>query len=788
MKLFPAIIAMLLLPALIARPAPEAPPLPPPIEPSLPAAPGNLSEPSLQTPATPGLPTSPTEDPEDWLKEGGAFRPLPQAEPVAPKAQTPKAGDVQVDFVGGTAFKPEEMRGAIADTLTDIRAQGLSNALADDAAFFLANFYRQHGYSKADVAWETLGANRLRLKINEGPLSRLGRVTIVGNQRISQAALLDYLLGPTHERFPHQQGASPFVEADIESGVDWVRAYCISQGFLNASVEPAKYSSPGAGGAVDVSVRVNEGVQYTFGKIDFSGEVLFSREELIKELEKARNKRVARVENAREKPRKPAGSALIGAPYSSQELGRLQQSLEYYYKTKGYFNASVESSADPAAAVKGKVAVSFRIQPGEQYRFDSITVAGLEKLKPDFLPKRFRSFPGQIYNPDRLQEKVQEMTRTGLFKSFRVREEEQADRTVRLDVTVEEAKAKELGFLLGYNTLEGGLVGASYRDRDLFGEGRPFTATAQYATTGLRGEVLYTDPWFFWDQLILRLRLYALSRDYDGYSKVEGGLRAEIAKKIKLLGGDGTNELEVSAFAQARRVNLQNVLITPDTDLSHYHGKERQQQLEIARQDLIGPTNYRIDNFGLSTNYDTRDSKINPNRGFFVTTTLDSAASVLGSSINFVRATGATSYYLPVGKTGLLAFGARAGIINPFKDRGSIPIDERFFNGGSLSVRSFTERHLGPKDKNGFPVGGDSFTVFNVEYDHPIRGQLAGAAFFDAGSLGTGNTFGEMRYGVGVGLRYRLPIGPLRLDYGFNPDRKADESTGAFHFSFGFAF
>jgi outer membrane protein assembly factor BamA len=149
------------------------------------------------------------------------------------------------------------------------------------------------------------------------------------------------------------------------------------------------------------------------------------------------------------------------------------------------------------------------------------------------------------------------------------------------------------------------------------------------------------------------------------------------------------------------------------------------------------------------------------------------------------------SYYLPIGKS-LLAFGARGGLITPIADE--IPIDVRFFNGGGTSVRSFAERRLGPKDKSGNPLGGELLTVFNIEYMFPIGGGLQGAVFADAGSLHhevrlpTSDPGGEMRYALGVGLRYKLPIGPLRLDYGVNPNRKEKESFGAFHFSFGFAF
>jgi outer membrane protein assembly factor BamA len=137
----------------------------------------------------------------------------------------------------------------------------------------------------------------------------------------------------------------------------------------------------------------------------------------------------------------------------------------------------------------------------------------------------------------------------------------------------------------------------------------------------------------------------------------------------------------------------------------------------------------------------------------------------------------------------MVAFGARVGVINGLNGT-AIPIDERFFNGGSTTVRSFGERDLGAH-VGGDPIGGEFFSVYNIEYTFPIFGELQGAVFVDAGNLLPSSSdagFGDMRYAVGVGLRYKLPIGPLRLDYGVNPSPRDYEDFGAFHFSFGFAF
>jgi outer membrane translocation and assembly module TamA len=104
-------------------------------------------------------------------------------------------------------------------------------------------------------------------------------------------------------------------------------------------------------------------------------------------------------------------------------------------------------------------------------------------------------------------------------------------------------------------------------------------------------------------------------------------------------------------------------------------------------------------------------------------------------------------------------------------------------------VRSFLERRLGPSDWHGYTIGGDTFTTFNAEYQFPVFGSLIGAVFADAGSVGdTPDSIGRMRYGVGPGVRYASPVGPLRVDVGFNPDRRTGERQMVIQISFGMAF
>ena len=137
-----------------------------------------------------------------------------------------------------------------------------------------------------------------------------------------------------------------------------------------------------------------------------------------------------------------------------------------------------------------------------------------------------------------------------------------------------------------------------------------------------------------------------------------------------------------------------------------------------------------------------------------------------------------------------LGLGGEWAIIVPSGDGEDLPIDLRLFNGGSRSVRSFPERELGPAI-NGYPTGGETMWNASAELIRGFGGNLKAIAFLDAGSLSRhfdepGSS--ELELAAGLGLRYDLPIGPIRLEYGYNLSQDPGEPVGTLHFAIGVAF
>jgi outer membrane protein insertion porin family len=191
--------------------------------------------------------------------------------------------------------------------------------------------------------------------------------------------------------------------------------------------------------------------------------------------------------------------------------------------------------------------------------------------------------------------------------------------------------------------------------------------------------------------------------------------------------------------------------------------------------------------------WDLRDDPFNPRRGALYGITVKEALLELGSQADFSKVTIQGSWFIPV-ENAVLALSARAGMAWPFRDTPEVPLHERFYVGGSTTVRGYTQDSIGPSalntDGSLIPTGGASMSIFNIEFRiNPGEG-LGFVLFTDAGNVWPGQeiNIGDLRSSYGAGIRYGTPIGPLRIDYGQKIHRLPGESPGELHFNIGHTF
>ena len=193
--------------------------------------------------------------------------------------------------------------------------------------------------------------------------------------------------------------------------------------------------------------------------------------------------------------------------------------------------------------------------------------------------------------------------------------------------------------------------------------------------------------------------------------------------------------------------------------------------------------------------YDTRDSVLLTRHGTHADFSAEFAGGPLLGQTNIYKFQADGQHYILLPYDLILTLAGATGVVDYFGDSHEVPLFDRFFIGGSRSVRGFSNRDIGPIDSNQEPLGGNTMAYANIELTFPIIDRVRGAVFNDAGFLDARafhytDAYDELNAAVGVGLRLNLPIGPLRLDYGvpYKDQGYNHSNSGKFSFDVGYQF
>ncbi|MEZ6015848.1 MAG: BamA/TamA family outer membrane protein [Planctomycetota bacterium] len=436
-----------------------------------------------------------------------------------------------------------------------------------------------------------------------------------------------------------------------------------------------------------------------------------------------------------------------------EELGR-----------RGYPDAvvSVEPRIDAARA---RVRLVADVKRGPHVSISAVRFEGAERTRRSFLASRVAATAGRVYDASAARADVRQLYRTGLFREVASKlVGEGTERELVFELV--ERSSREAWIEPGYGSYELLRASAGLRERNLFGTGRAWRAEGTAALRALRLSSTLTDPWLLGHDLIGDLRVEYDRRDEPSFVRLQRGVGLFVTK-------EWSASQASSVGYQLRRSEVRNVTVV-DAVLED-------------DPDVIDLSSVRF-----THRIDLRDDAFVPSSGTFTELAFEYGSTALGSELDFYRASVTLSGYHALGAEDVLAASFRTGVVIPFGNDDSIPLQERYFSGGENSVRSFSESALGPKDRAGEPIGGEGYFTLGVEWRHALTQRLQGALFADAGqlSLDYQDTYelSDLRSGVGLGLRYLLPIGPLRVDAAVNPDPAGGEDTWAAHFSIGMAF
>lgn len=646
-----------------------------------------------------------------------------------PEREKVAAGGKYALVFEGATLPRRDLEKVVALDLADFVSSGFKKWAVDDAAYSLESYYLSQGYVDARVDYaldqDARGRPLVRLIVTEGQAQVVRETSFAGAEKIT----VDDLRATLAMR------GKPFIESELSSGVGRIEELYRSRGYVDARAQVESVEVDEAGG-VRIAISIQEGELVSYGEVlvTWEGEPLFPvvQEELAK---------------------------ASGRPYLPGSNWELRSRISELLGERGH-GANTIGTQETRRPDSPVVDLVLHVDPGPEIRIAEIEVRNSGKTRESFVLSRLQFTVGELYTPARERASFRELFRTGLFSGVDIQPEALGSGDYRIVIELEERSSREVFIEPGYGSYERLRLRLGLRERNLWGDGINWRAITSIAELAQSAEVG-----------ISRSGIFGLDPSFEGGLTLFGERREEQFFTSEEIGARATmswRHTETSSF----RAEYQ-FLATSTTDA------------DIVEADLD------ISSVIVGHTLDDRDHVFLPSSGSRTQVSLEVADESLGSDINFVRAQVNTSAFVTMGEDDVFAVSWRAGAIYPSAGGPDLPIQELFFNGGENSVRSFYEDKLGAEG-GAEATGGEGYHVLSAEWRHAIGERTGLALFVDAGNVVPRGedifAFDGVEWGIGLGLRYLLPIGPVRVDAAWNPNADPDQDDVVVHFSVGMPF
>jgi outer membrane protein insertion porin family len=491
-----------------------------------------------------------------------------------------------------------------------------------------------------------------------------------------------------------------------------------------------------------------------------------------------------------------------GSVYSPKQLRDDAKALADSYGSGGYADVVIAPEGAPAGAAL--IDVHYKIEEGARSFVQRVNIVGNTRTKDKVIRREVLVAPGDVFNTVRVETTKKRLENLGYFSKVETYPDD-TDIAGRKDLTimVEEKRTGSLSFGGGFSTIDSlvGFVELTQGNFDitswpgLTGAGQKFRMRIQYGSERKDFVLALTEPYFLDRRLSLSGQLFFNEADYlsSEYNQRNYGFTIEARAPLNRL----SQYMYATAGYRLQNVDIFDVSSTASEQIQAVKGSTVESQIFT------------------SVVFDRRDSPILTRSGQRVSLSPYISGGFLGGDVQIYGfdLEGSQYFHLPWDMI-LLINGeiATVDVWNQPKTHtvdvliipepgaspspvpvevSNVPIYERLYLGGSNNLRGFPFREVGPKDQFGEPIGGNSMARATLELTFPIIEKARGAIFYDTGFVNGGAWsfgFDHMASDVGVGLRLDLPIGPLRIDYGYPIQRDGYNGGGQFNFSVGYQF
>jgi outer membrane protein insertion porin family len=613
----------------------------------------------------------------------------------------------------------------------------------------LTAFYHNQGYYHAQVRpvlQETKpGDVALTFVITEGSRAKIRAITFQGNRAFNAGQLRKVIETKQYFWLTSWLTDSGLYQTETATAdVDRVRDYYLDRGYLQVQVGAPQATLSKDRRWFDLMFPIEEGEQYTIASVAVSGLHVLPESQL----------------------RSVIGTA-PGALFNRSQIRKDILAVTDQYGERGYAFAQVTPQVSPDPETK-RVAIEFQVQEGQEVHIHRINVTGNIKTRDNVIRRELRVGEQDLLNTRLLKRSFERLNNLNFFESVEIAPATLEDNLVDLEVKVKEKPTGTFSVGGGYSSVDKVIGTVDITQGNLFGRGQMLRLQAQLGGVSSSYSLTFRDPYVLDYQLSAAFSIFNQQREFDTYHEQRQGGSLSFGKNF-------TEYVSGTVGYQLQMLDL-------------YGFKPGQTPTLVLEQRGLSTTS----ELRTTLQWDSRDVYQAPSRGGRHAVFFDYAGTFLGGDNDFYKVVADSSVYFPLWWETVFSVRGRFGFAHPSTVNGTLPVGERFFVGGIDTVRGFDYGNAGPKSGNDV-IGGNKELIFNLEYIFPLvpEAKVRGLVFFDAGKafdFGESIQFSALRTSVGLGIRLYLPIGPVRIEWGYIVGRKPEDKWRPIEFTIGTQF
>ncbi|MFW5883038.1 MAG: BamA/OMP85 family outer membrane protein [Verrucomicrobiota bacterium] len=534
-----------------------------------------------------------------------------------------------------------------------------------------------------------------------------------------------------------------FSSGRLGGGVSTLQRALTEMGYIDAQVQVAEEERDEQAAEVDVTIEVEPGPRY------YVTEVV---------------ERLANDATIAERPDYLQATRTMRKPWSSSLVADLRTELRNRIFATGRPDTVVSASREVIGESPGERSLRLVLsaKPGSFVRFEGYDFQGAPNVRDALLQRRVLLESGEPLDPLRVEQDRFRIARLGVFDRVKF-EIPKTGEAREVDFQLEEGLLREASLRVGYGSYDKVRLGAQLRLNNLWGRAHRFELEAIQTFVSTAAEATYNIP-----------ALYGLPADFN--ARAFGIQRDEVSFERR------------------------DLVVEAGIDFNHPDWKDeygiryqlaRLQARELESRTFATDIEALVGSVSLRWERDLRDSVLQPTDGYRLGGSVEFSRKFFGSEAPFERLDFGGSWHRKLNEGLWVNLAGRHGLLLSSEPSSELPFNKRFFPGGANSIRGYLDGEAAAIDPEGKVIGSETFLLLTAELEQALTPNTTAVIFVDGltQSASADDWPGESNlFSVGAGLRYQTPLGPLRIEYGYNLDPRPSDGTGTLHISLGTPF